>query len=178
MITVSSMSPTMIEETKQETNTDSTNLEMEEMTKGEEDITTEKDRLIGGKISQTARPYMDHRVNMSCCDGDTEGGKVLYCDQCKRTVITHVTTSNTCLGLFWLLCCLVGCCCQPVAFLPCCVKNFKEFHHRCPRCNGILTTSRYPFSKCMNCFLVVLIVLGCGLGVFVLMDQFRPLGFY
>merc|ERR1711962_141052 len=170
MITVSSTSPTMIEDTKEETKIDNPNLEMEEKTKVEEDVTTsEKDKLIPVKISQTAsyaRPYMDHKIDMSCCNGDTEGGKVLYCDQCKKTVITHVTTSNTCFGLFWLLCCLVGCCLQPIAFLPCCVKNFKEFHHRCPRCNKILTTSRYPFSKCMICFLVFLIVISCGFGGF------------
>merc|ERR1711962_1045659 len=170
MGTVSTMSPTMTEDSKEETKIDYPNLEMEEKTKEEEDITaSEKDGLIPGKISQTAscaRPYMDHKIDMSCCNGDTEGGKVLYCDQCQKTVITHVTTSNTCFGLFWLLCCLVGCCLQPIAFLPCCVKNFKEFNHRCPRCNKILTTSRYPFSKCMICFLVFLIVISCGFGGF------------
>merc|ERR1711962_724869 len=107
MITVSTMSPTMTEDSKEETKIDYPNLEMEEKTKEEEDITaSEKDGLIPGKISQTAscaRPYMDHKIDMSCCNGDTEGGKVLYCDQCQKTVITHVTTSNTCFGLAPLL---------------------------------------------------------------------------
>merc|ERR1712180_165935 len=110
MITVSTMSPTMTEDTKEETKIDYPNLEMEEKTKEEEDIpASEKDGLIPGKISQTAscaRPYMDHKIDMSCC-----------------------------------------------------VKNFKEFHHRCPRCNAILTTSRYPFSKCLMCFLGFLVVI-------------------
>merc|ERR1712115_381725 len=46
MITVSTMSPTMTEDTKDETKIDYPNLEMEEKTKEEEDITAlEKDGL-------------------------------------------------------------------------------------------------------------------------------------